>query len=74
MGLTPFIATSGFIDRWKKRHGIGRKQVSGEEKLVLEEDIRPWLDLASPQLLSQYPADYIHNVDETGLCILQVAS
>ena len=48
MGLIPFIATSGFIDRWKKRHDIGMKQVSSEEKSVLEKDIRPWLDLMIP--------------------------
>ena len=26
-------------------HGFGMKQVSGEEKSVLEEDIQLWLDL-----------------------------
>ena len=67
MGLASFIATSGFIDRWKKRHGIGMKQVSGEEKSVSEEVIRPWLDLTLPELLSQYAPESIYNVDETGL-------
>ena len=43
-----FIATSGIIDRWNTRHGIGMKQVSGEEKSILEKDIRPWLDLTLP--------------------------
>ena len=35
------------------------KQISGEEKSVLEKDIRPWLDLTLSQLFSQFPADYI---------------
>ena len=39
MGIPSFTATSGFVDRWKKRHGITMKQVSGEEKSVLDEDI-----------------------------------
>ena len=67
MSITTFTATSGFIDRWKKRHGIGMKQVSGEEKSVSEEDIQPWLGLTLPELLLQYAPDYIYNVDETAL-------
>ena len=67
MTITTFTATSGFIDRWKKRHGIGKKQVSGEEKSVSEEDIQPWLGLTLPELLSQYAPDYIYKVDETSL-------
>ena len=43
------------------------KQVSGEEKSVLDEDIRPWLDITLPELLSLYSPECIYNVDETGL-------
>ena len=34
MNVSTFIATTGFIDRWKRRHSIGMKQISGEEKSV----------------------------------------
>ena len=36
MNVSTFIATTGFIDRWKRRHSIGMKQISGEEKSVSE--------------------------------------
>ena len=67
MNVSTFIATTGFIDRWKRRHSIGMKQISGEEKSVSEEDIRPWLDLTLPELLLKYTPENIYNVDETAL-------
>ena len=48
------------------------KQISGEEKSVSEEDIRPWLDLTLPELLLKYTPENIYNVDETA--ILQITA
>ena len=67
VGDESFSVTTGFIDRWKTRHGIMLKKVSGEAGSVSEEDIRPWLDDALPQLLRQYKPEDVYNVDETGL-------
>ena len=67
LGEDSFQATTGFIDRWKNRHGILMKKVSGEAGSVVEEDTRPWLNVTLPQLLSQYKPEDVYNVDETGL-------
>ena len=67
MNVSTFIATSGFIDRWKRRHSIGMRQISGVEKSVSEEDIRTRLDLTLPELLLKYTPENIYNVDETAL-------
>ena len=49
------------------RHGILIKLVSGEAGSVSVEDIRPWLDVTLPELVSQYKWEDIYNVDETGV-------
>ncbi|KAI6651233.1 Tigger transposable element-derived protein 6-like [Oopsacas minuta] len=67
MNVSTFKANTGFIDRWKRRHSIGMKQISGEEKSVSEESIRPWLDITLPELLLKYTPENIYNVDETAL-------
>ena len=67
LGVESFKATTGFLDRWKKRHGIVIKKMAGEEKSVSEQDVRPWIDSTLPELLSQYLPEDIYNVDETGL-------
>ena len=66
-GNDAFTATTGFIDRWKIRHAIGMKKVSGEEKSVAEEDIKPWISDALPDLLKRFKPEDIYNADETGL-------
>ena len=33
----------------KKRHTFGMKQISGEEKSISPEDLRPWLDSTFPK-------------------------
>eukprot|EP00731_Ephydatia_muelleri_P031162 Em0022g676a len=67
LGNKSFTATAGFIDRWKKRHCIIMKKVSGEAGSVVDEDTRPWLNEILPQLLSQYMPEDVYNADETGL-------
>ena len=71
LGYKSFTATAGFIDRWKKRHCIIMKKVSGEAGSVVDEDTRPWLNEILPQLLSQHKPEDMYNADETGL-VLQV--
>ena len=67
MGDTTFKATTGFIDRWKTRHGIGFKKVCGEEEAVSPADTETWLDVTLPELLDKFPPENIFNADETGL-------
>ena len=42
LGHDDFVATTGFIDRWKTRHSICINKISGEKKSVSEEDVEPW--------------------------------
>ena len=67
LGDESFTVSTGFIDRWKTRHGVMMKKVSGEAGSVAEEDVRPWLDAGLPLLLSQFKPEDVYNIDETGL-------
>ena len=66
LGHDDFVATTGFIDRWKTRHSICMKKVSGEGKSV-SEDVEPWLHSTLPDLLKKYKPEDIYNADEKGL-------
>lgn len=67
LGHDDFAATSGFIDRWKTRHFIGAKKVSGEERSIPEEALEPWINDTLPDLLRKFKPEDIYNADETGL-------
>ena len=60
MGDTMFKAITGFIDRWRTRHGIGFK-VYGEEEAVSPADTEMWLDITPPELLDKFPPENIFN-------------
>ena len=68
MGDTAIKATTGFIDRWKTRHGIGFKKVCREAEVVSPADTETWLD----GWTSLYQNCWINshqkiNADDTGL-------
>ena len=67
LGHDNFAVTTGFIDRWKTRHLIGMKKISGEENSVPEEAIEPWISSILPDLLKKYKPEDVYNADETGL-------
>ena len=67
LGDTSFKATTGFIDRWKTRHGIIFKKVCGEERDVLPHDAENWLSITLPELLGRFLPEDVYNLDETGL-------
>ena len=62
-----FKATTGFIDRWKTRHGITFKKICGEERSVSPQDTEKWLNITLPQLLGRFSPEDVYNLDETGL-------
>ena len=45
LGHESFIPSTGFIDRWIRRHGISMKIVSSEKGSMKEEDVSPWSDV-----------------------------
>lgn len=62
-----FQASSGCIHRFKTRHGLGYKTVSGEGKKVDESAVSNWMRSTLPSLIAGYEARNIFNADEAGV-------
>ena len=63
-----FKVSSGWLERFKERHGITFKKVCGEEKSVNvnSDQMEEWQRTLSV-ILKEYRPDDIYNADETGL-------
>ena len=59
-----FQVSDGWLRRWKKRHNISFKTVSGESKSVTPEMVNAWSEMSLPTLLSNYDLKDIYNPDE----------
>lgn len=59
--------TSGWIDRWKIRHGVSSKVMAGEKTSVDEDVVAYWKNNRLPEILKNWAPEDIYNVDETGL-------
>ena len=66
LGLTDFKMSHGWIDRFKARHQIKCKVVSGEAASAKNIDITNW-DTTLKEILENYEPRNIYNADETGL-------
>ena len=66
-GHQEFACSSGWLERFKARHGIAFHQMSGEAASVTQDMTLDWLDTKLPALLSELQPDDIFNADETGL-------
>ncbi|GFN78561.1 tigger transposable element-derived protein 6 [Plakobranchus ocellatus] len=62
-----FVPCSGWLGRFKRRHGIVFKAVSGEAASVDMSTVDTWRGSALQQLLQNYSADDIFYADETGV-------
>ncbi|GFO33973.1 tigger transposable element-derived protein [Plakobranchus ocellatus] len=62
-----FVPCSGWLGRFKRRHGIVFKAVSGEAASVDMSTVDTWRGSALQQLLKNYNADDIFKADETGV-------
>ena len=67
MGFKDFSCSSGWIHRFKIRHTIVQKHVSGEAASVSEETVASWQEVTLPSLLADFAPEDVFNVDETGL-------
>eukprot|EP00794_Sanderia_malayensis_P001774 gene1774-biopygen1618 len=65
--LPDFRASDGWLDRWKARHNVTFRYVSGEEKSCTQEMTAPWEETYLPTILSRYELKNIFNADEFGL-------
>ena len=62
-----FRGSVGWLNRFKVRHGLLFRQISGEEKTVNEVDVLSWKETVLKDILHRFhPAD-IYNADETAL-------
>uniref|UniRef100_A0A8C4XHT4 HTH CENPB-type domain-containing protein n=1 Tax=Erpetoichthys calabaricus TaxID=27687 RepID=A0A8C4XHT4_ERPCA len=61
-----FKASNGWLDKFKKRHGIVFNRLCGESAQVPEEDCSHWIQKL-PEIVQDYSPDDIFNADETGL-------
>ena len=60
-------ASDVWLDKWKQRHNVTLKAVSGEENSVTPEMTASWNETYLPTILSRYELMDIYNADEFGL-------
>ena len=67
LGHKDFMASIGWLDKFKKRHNITQKVMSGESAAVDENICEDWKNNILPELIRPYDEKDIFNADETGL-------
>lgn len=67
LNFTEFCGSTGWLDRFRSRHGIVYRQISGEAESVIDDDIASWKDNVLPSLLLDYAPEDVYNADEFGL-------
>lgn len=67
MGYDNFVASSGWLQRFKERHDIVGRAVCGESQSVDEAEATKWAKENIVRLLEKYSAEDIFNADETAL-------
>lgn len=60
------MVSSGWFDRWKGRHSIVFKTVSGEAKSCTADLTASWEETTLPTILTNYQMRYIFSGDEFG--------
>lgn len=66
LGIPNFTASTGWLDRFKNRHSIIYRQISGESSSVNNETASDWKNQISTLTSGYNPSD-IYNADEFGL-------
>ncbi|GFY02396.1 tigger transposable element-derived protein 4 [Trichonephila clavipes] len=67
LNIADFCGSTGWLDRFRNRHGIVYRQISGEAEAVNEDDISSWKNNVLPSLLQDYAPEDVYNADEFGL-------
>ena len=67
VGETDFTASNGWLNRFRKRHGIVYRKINGEAKSVDLSKVEDFRNTVAVQLLKDYSPEDIYNADETGL-------
>ena len=67
LGRTNFVATEGWLSRWKARHQIRYKRAHGEKGSADIKSAEEWTSTILPGLLEEYRPNEVDKADETGL-------
>ena len=67
LGYTGFQCGSGWLQRFKNRHGICQKRICGESAAVDEQTTETWLSTTLLTLLEDFEPQDVFNADKTGL-------
>lgn len=65
--INDFLATDGWLSRWKVRRNIKFKKIHGEKSGANYKGAEEWKKKLLPVYLKTYNPDDIYNADETGL-------
>ena len=66
LGNLRFQGSAGWLVRFKRRHKVILRSVSGESASVSQDVIDEWLSETLPELLKDYSPENAFNADETG--------
>lgn len=67
LGISEFKASEGWLESWKKRHGIVFKTAAGEGASVDATGVEDWINSVWKTVSVGYSPRDIYNADETGL-------
>lgn len=67
LGHSDFVASAGWLDKFKRRHNIVGKVVCGESGSIDIQTRDDWIQNILPSLIQEYDKNDIFNADETGL-------
>lgn len=67
LGDDNFADNTGWLQRFKNRHKIVGKTISGESGAVISQDIQQWISKEWPEICAKFSPAQIFNADETGL-------
>ena len=69
LGFTDFKASTGWLERFKTRHGLVYRTIRGESKGVNQEVVEQFRSVVLPQIFAEFKPCDIYNADELGLYI-----
>ncbi|GBN59142.1 Tigger transposable element-derived protein 4 [Araneus ventricosus] len=67
LGYDEFRGSNGWLEKFKKEHGIMAKEISGESKDVDDNDSENWITETLSKILKDYKPENTFNADETTL-------
>lgn len=66
-GIPDWSCSCGWISRWKERHGISFRSISGKNASVDQTVCESWTRNVLQPILARYDPNDVFNADETGL-------